>query len=55
MKFGDKVIIRDGSRVDGCVGIVYRLEDEKAVVLLDNEVLWPVELYSLETVDKNKL
>ena len=54
MKFGDKVVIRDGSRVDGCVGIVYRLEDEKAVVLLDKEVLWPVERHSLDPVDKNK-
>lgn len=51
MKFGDKVIIRDGSQVDGCVGIIYRLEEEKAVVLLDKEVLWPVEQYSLEPVD----
>jgi hypothetical protein len=50
MKFGDKVIIRDGSKVDGCVGIVYRLEEEKAVVLLDKEVLWPVAQYSLELV-----
>ncbi len=53
MKFGDKVIIKDGSKVDGCVGIVYHLEEEKAVVLLDKEVLWPVEQYSLELVGKN--
>ncbi len=53
MKFGDKVIVRDGSRIDGCVGIVYRLEKEKAFVLLDKEVLWPVEQYNLESIDKN--
>ena len=53
MKFGDKVIIRDGTLLDGCIGIIYRLEEEKAVVLLDKEVLWPVEQYSLEPVDKN--
>jgi len=43
MKFGDKVIIRDGSSVDGCAGVVYRLEGEVAVVLLDKEVFWPVK------------
>ncbi len=53
MKFGDKVTVKDGSLVDGCVGIVYRLEDEKAVVLLDKEVLWTVEQLSLELVEKN--
>jgi len=50
VKFGDKVRIMDGSKVDGCVGIVYRMEAEKAVVLLDREVLWPVELTCLEKV-----
>ena len=42
MKFGDKVIIRDGSKIDGCVGIVYRLEEETVYVLLDKEVIGPV-------------
>lgn len=53
MKFGDKVIIRDGSKLDGCVGIVYRLEEERAVVLLDREVLWPVTFDCLELSDKD--
>lgn len=48
MKFGDKVIIRDGSMLEGCAGIIYRLEEGKAVVLLDKEVLWPVALDKLE-------
>lgn len=43
MKFGDKVIIQDGSRVDGCVGIIYRLNEENVHVLLDREVIWPVQ------------
>ena len=53
MKFGDKVKINDGSKVDGCIGIIYRLEEGKVVVLLDKEVLWPVDQHCLETVDKN--
>ena len=42
MKFGDKVIIQDGTRVDGCVGVVYRLDEKTVHVLLDKEVIWPV-------------
>ncbi len=53
MEYGDKVKIRDGSQVDGCVGIVYRLEDGKALVLLDKQVLWPVDLICLEPIDRN--
>ena len=43
MKFGDRVIIQDGSRVDGCVGVVYRIDEEKVQILLDKEVIWPVK------------
>ncbi len=53
MKFGDKVKIKDGSQVDGCVGIVYRIETRRTFILLDREVLWPVEQHSLEPVDKD--
>ena len=52
MKFGDKVKISDGSKEDGCVGIIYKLEEERAIVLLDKEVFWPVDLHRLEPVDK---
>ncbi|MCK4507796.1 MAG: hypothetical protein KAU27_04615 [Desulfuromonadales bacterium] len=52
MKFGDKVKILDGSRLDGCVGIIYKLEEERAMILLDKEVFWPVELHCLEPVAK---
>ncbi len=50
MRFGDKVIVRDGSELDGCIGVVYRLEENKAYVLLDKEVLWPVALLNIEPV-----
>ena len=53
MKFGDKVIIRDGSLLDGSNGIIYRIEEGKAVVLLDKEVLWPVGEVDLELIGKN--
>ena len=53
MKFGDKVIIRDGSLLDGSNGIVYRLEEGKALVLIDKEVLWPVDEGDLELSGKN--
>lgn len=41
-KFGEKVIIRDGSLLDGAEGIVYRIEAERISVLLDKEVFWHV-------------
>ncbi|MDT8444232.1 MAG: hypothetical protein RQ722_08060 [Desulfuromonadales bacterium] len=53
MEYGDKVTIRDGSKVDGFVGIIYRLEEGKALVLLDKQVLWPVDQLCLEPVDRN--
>ena len=53
MKFGDKVTIRDGSLRDGSAGIIYRLEEGKAVVLLDKEVLWPVAETDLELLSNN--
>lgn len=50
MKFGDKVVVRDGSQVDGNVGVVYRVEEENILVLLEKEVIWPVVRHSLELV-----
>ncbi|PLX87875.1 MAG: hypothetical protein C0614_02765 [Desulfuromonas sp.] len=51
IKYGDKVIIRDGSRLDGCVGIVYKLvDDQQAHVLLDREVVWPIRIKDLEVM-----
>jgi hypothetical protein len=58
LKFGDKVIVRDGSALDGVEGVVYRIGEGKAVVLLDREVLWPVDQCNLEKIDNpgmNKL
>jgi len=52
MKFGDKVIIKDGSSLEGSIGVIYRLEAGKAVVLLDKEALWPVEQDKLELLNK---
>lgn len=54
MKYGDKAIIRDGSKVDGCIGVVYQLEEDKAVVLLDREVFWPVESAFIERLEANR-
>lgn len=51
VKYGDKVIIHDGSRLDGCRGIVYKVVDEDVVqILLDREVIWPVRIDDLELV-----
>ncbi|PLX72188.1 MAG: hypothetical protein C0614_14005 [Desulfuromonas sp.] len=51
IKYGDKVIICDCSRLDGCVGIVYKLvDDETAHVLLEREVIWPAKIDNLELV-----
>lgn len=43
MKFGDRVVIKDGSKVDGSIGVVYRMGDDTVYVLLEKEVLWPVK------------
>lgn len=41
-RYGDKVTIRDGSRLDGAVGTVYQVKDGLVLVLVDREVFWPV-------------
>lgn len=50
LKFGDKVIIRDSSALDGVEGVVYRIDEEKISVLLDKEVIWPVDHCDLEKI-----
>ena len=50
LKFGDKVIIRDKSALEGVEGVVYRIADEKVFVLLDKEVIWPVDHSDLEQI-----
>ena len=53
IKYGDKVTICDGSRLDGSVGIVYKLVDDLSVyVLLEREVIWPVKIEDLELASK---
>ena len=51
LKFGDKVIIRDKSALNGVEGVVYHIGDGQVTVLLDREVLWPVDQGELEKVD----
>lgn len=53
-KFGDKVIIRDGTRLDGTPGIVYRIERDQVSVLLEREVIWPVDQVNLEPQRLNR-
>ena len=55
LKFGDKVIIRDKSALEGVEGVVYRIADGQVTVLLDREVLWPVDQCDLEKVDNSGL
>jgi len=47
-RYGEKVLIRDGSKLDGTVGVVYRVNDGAVLVLIDKEVLWPVAETALE-------
>lgn len=42
LRYGDKVLIRDGSRLDGTEGLVFRVKDGEVQVLLDREVFWIV-------------
>ena len=47
-KFGDKVVIRDGSVLEGVAGIVYQIKEDKVSVLLDKEVIWYVDSCDLD-------
>ena len=47
-QYGNKVVIRDRSSLDGVEGIVYRVEEERISVLLDREVIWHVAPDCLE-------
>jgi hypothetical protein len=48
-RYGEKVVIRDGSKLDGSCGIVYSVKDGQVMVLVDREVLWPVAETHLES------
>ncbi|MDT8442675.1 MAG: hypothetical protein RQ722_00145 [Desulfuromonadales bacterium] len=50
LKFGDRVIIRDGSPLDGAEGVVYRIEENRISVLLEREVIWHVDVEAIERV-----
>lgn len=48
LHYGEKVVIRDGSKLDGSEGIVFRAKDGEVQVLLDREVFWLVAEQQLE-------
>jgi hypothetical protein len=50
VRYGDQVVIRDGSLLDGAEGIVYSVKDGQVQVLLDREVFWMVMEQWLETL-----
>lgn len=47
-RYGEMVIIRDGSMLDGAQGVVYSVKDGQVLVLLDREVFWEVAEQRLE-------
>lgn len=47
-RYGQKVVIRDGSKLDGAVGVVYRVNHGEVQVLIDREVFWIVSEPLLE-------
>lgn len=51
IRYGDKVVIRDGSLLDGAVGIVYKIRDGEVQILIDREVFWLVAEDQLEHDD----
>lgn len=40
-RYGERVVIRDGSKLDCSLEIVYRVKDGQVMVLIDREVNWP--------------
>jgi len=42
VRYGNTVMIRDGSPLEGAVGIAYDVKPERILVLLDREVFWAV-------------
>lgn len=48
IKYGSKVIVRDGTQLEGEEGLVIKvLNDLDAEVLLDKQIIWPVKLERL--------
>lgn len=52
IKYGDTVMIRDNTRLDGLSGLVIKVcqNNFTAQILLDREVIWHVKLEDLEPV-----
>ena len=50
IRYGNKVRIRDGSPLDGVVGIAYDVKPERVWILIDREVFWPARHDQLEVV-----
>lgn len=48
LRYGKRVVIRDGSKLEGREGIVFRVKDGMVQVLLDREVFWLVAEDQLE-------
>lgn len=47
-RYGEKVVIRDSSKIDGAHGIVYQVKDGQVLVLIEREVMWLVNETQLE-------
>lgn len=54
IRYGDKVVIRDGSLLDGAAGVVYKIRDGEVQVLIDREVFWLVAEDQLEPEDASR-
>ncbi|NJC89323.1 MAG: hypothetical protein FIB02_12475 [Desulfuromonas sp.] len=52
LRYGDRVIIHDGSKLDGSEGLVYKIVNGEVQVLLDREVFWMVAEQDLEPLKK---
>jgi len=49
MRYGETVVIRDGSCLDGISGSICQSKDGIALVLIDRKVLWPAAAGIFET------
>ena len=50
VRYGNTVMIHDGSLLEGAIGIAYDVKPERVWVLIDREVFWGVSPENLEVV-----
>lgn len=54
VRYGDTVMIHDGSLLDGIIGFAYDVKAEQVLVLLEREVFWSVAPDKLQVIPADR-